>query len=587
MAKQRKGRSISILLSIAILAGGYWLYARGYVRFGKPLTHTAGSDELNAADLQSGKPGHSAAGGSGSQSPQERKVLYWVDPMHPAYKSDKPGTAPDCGMTLVPVYADGGGESAAENMPPEAFKISALKQQLIGVQFGQVQFGPVERTIRAVGRLAFDETKIIRVHTKISGWIDKVFVDYTGQLVKKGQPLFSLYSPELVSTQEEFLIGLKAKQYLSDSQFKDVSTGAQSLYNAARRRLQLWDISDEQILELEKTQKPTRDLTLYAPSDGFVTKRNAYPKQQVTPDTEVYELADLSTIWVMADIYEYELPEVKLGQTAKVSLSYFPGETFVGKVSYIYPELDNMTRTAKVRVDLPNPGFKLKPDMYANVALQINYGKQLFVPQEAVLDAGAEQVVFVALGNGYFEPRKVRLGPKVDNRYIILAGLKPEEKVVTSGNFLIDSESRLKSAMGSMAGMPGMNSGGGGEAGGEQKKSPQQGGQPDHSQHKEQPSQPPSASTNQTPAMGQSQREQKPSEDHSKHEMNKPASPKKKEAPQTPPEVDHSRHQMSGSAPLGQDMSGMDHSQHVQKSAAGGHAGHNPTAAKKPAEEKK
>ncbi|MBZ5553620.1 MAG: efflux RND transporter periplasmic adaptor subunit [Acidobacteriia bacterium] len=473
-----KSKGLFILIAVVVLAGGYWLYSRGFSVVGvskssapqQPVSKAPGErkilywvDSMNPA-YRSDRPGKAPDGmdlvpvyaeGYSATAPGERKILYWMDPMHPAYKSDKPGTAPDCGMTLVPVYADGGGESVGDNLPPGAIKISATKQQLIGVQFGEVLSGPVEKTLRAVGHLAYDETKIIRVHTKISGWIDKVFVDYTGQLVKKGQPLFTVYSPDLLSTQEEFLIGLKAKQYLGDSQFKDVSTGAQSLYNASRRRLQLWDISEAQIEELERTQKPTRDLTLYAPDDGFVTKRNAFPQQQVNPDTEVYEIADLSTIWVLADVYEYELPEVKLGQTARVNLTYFPGKTFAGKVSYIYPEVDNTTRTAKVRIDLPNGDFKLKPDMYASVELQINYGRQLSVPQEAVLDSGAEQTVFVALGNGYFEPRKVQLGAKVDDRYIVLGGLRPQEKVVTSGNFLIDSESQLKSAVAAMAGMPG------------------------------------------------------------------------------------------------------------------------------------
>ncbi|MGB7622077.1 MAG: efflux RND transporter periplasmic adaptor subunit [Terriglobia bacterium] len=529
-----KSKGLFILFIVVVLAGGYWLYSRGFFVSGV---------------RQSSAPQQPVSKATG-----ERKILYWVDSMHPAYKSDKPGTAPDCGMTLVPVYADGGGELTGDNLPPGAIKISATKQQLIGVQFGEVQFGPVEKTIRAVGHLAFNETKIIRVHTKISGWIDKVFVDYTGQLVKKGQPLFTVYSPDLVSTQEEFLIGLKAKQYLSDSQFKDVSTGAQSLYIASRRRLQLWDISDAQIEELERTQKPTRDLTLYAPDDGFVTKRNAFPKQQVNPDTEVYELADLSTIWVLADVYEYELPEIKLGQMARINLTYFPGKIFAGKVSYIYPEVDNTTRTAKIRIELPNADFRLKPDMYASVELQLNYGKQLSVPQEAVLDSGTEQTVFVALGNGYFEPRKVQVGAKVDNRYIVLSGLKPQEKVVTSGNFLIDSESQLKSAVAAMAGMPGMSQG-------------EQGGKP--TQKPQEPMAP-------KPGMSPAPQEQTPPTDHSQPQMNKPASPPKKPTPKPSPGMDHSGH----------DMSTTDHPMGEQKSSGSGQAGHAPSPKKQPPEDK-
>lgn len=441
-----------ILFIVVVLGGGYWFHSHGYIHFGKPdkaVPQTEGQAALPGHD-------HSQAGSSAAKA-GERKILYWVDPMHPAYKSDKPGTAPDCGMDLMPVYADGGGAwgSQAANMPGMV-KISSAKQQLIGVQIGQVHYGSLSRTIRAVGQLSYDETKITRIHTKIAGWIDKVFVDYTGQLVKKGQPLFSIYSPDLVSTEEEFLIGLKAKEYLGDNRFKEVSTGALSLYQAARQRLQRWDISDAQIQELERTQKPLRDLTLYAPYDGFVTKRNAFPKQQVTPDTEVYELADLSTVWVNARVFEYELPEIRLGQSAKVTLSYENTGAYYGKVSYIYPQLDNATRTAKVRVDLPNPDFKLRPDMYANIEFTVNYGKQVSIPSQAVLDSGKEQIVFVVQGEGYFEPRKVRLGDRLGDQVIVLQGLKAGEPIVTSGNFLIDSESQLKSALGGMTGMPGM-----------------------------------------------------------------------------------------------------------------------------------
>ncbi|MDD5544835.1 MAG: efflux RND transporter periplasmic adaptor subunit [Acidobacteriia bacterium] len=444
----RTSRLVLVVVLVGVILGAYWLIHRGYIQIGKPPKGTNPSSAL--------AQGHEGASAEANPSLSQRKILYWVDPMHPAYKSDKPGTAPDCGMELVPVYAKGENEMTSETLPSDAIHIDPQKQQLIGVQLGQVESGPVGSSIRAVGRLAYDETKITRIHTKVTGWIDKVFADYTGQLVKKGQPLFTLYSPDLLSTQEEFLIGLKAKRYLGDSQFKEVSTGAHSLYEASKQRLRLWDVSEDQIQNLERTGKPSRDLTLFAPSDGFVLKRNAFPQQQVTPDTEVYELADLSTIWVLADVYEYELPQIKVGETARVSLNSFPGRVFTGKISFIYPEIDNTTRTAKVRIDLPNPDYTLKPDMYADVELQISYGRQITIPQEAVLDSGNRQTVFVARGNGYFEPRTVELSSKVGGRVIVLSGLKPGETIVTSGNFLIDSESQLKSGTESMAGMPGM-----------------------------------------------------------------------------------------------------------------------------------
>jgi Cu(I)/Ag(I) efflux system membrane fusion protein len=406
---------------------------------------------LLQADSQESSAGHSA-------TPQkaELKVLYWQDPMHPSYKSDKPGKAPDCGMDLVPVYEGGPG---ASNLPEGAFQISTEKQQLIGVTYGEVSYGDVSKTVRAVARLAYDETKIVRIHPKIDGWIENVYVDFTGKEVERGQPLISIYSPDLVSTQQEYLLAKKGLNELSESPFKEAVVGSESLFESAKRRLELWDITDEQIKELEQRGSPAKALTLYAPTSGFVLTRNAYPKQRVTPESELYQIADLSSIWAIADFYEYEAPEIQLDQPATMTLSYYPGKAFRGRVSYIYPQLDNATRTLRVRIDFPNPALMLKPDMYANVDLKIDYGRRLFVPQEAVLDSGSEQTVFVSHEGGYFEPRKVELGAKVDNKFIVLAGLKQGERIVTSANFLIDSESRLKSAASGM-GMPGMSHGG-------------------------------------------------------------------------------------------------------------------------------
>lgn len=383
----------------------------------------------------------------------ERKILYYFDPMHPAYKSDRPGTAPDCGMDLVPVYSDGGAQSAA-SFPAGTVQISPEKQQLIGVQYTQASIRNISRTLRTVGRVTYDETKISHVHTKYEGWIEEVYVDFTGKLIKAGQPLLTIYSPELLQTQQEFLLARRGRTELADSPFRESVYGANSIYEAARKRLELWDVTDQQIAELERSGTPTRAIPLFAPAGGFVTTRNAFPKQRVMPDTELYTIADLSNVWVVADVYESEAPEIRIGQTATVMLSYFSGRVFQGKLSYIYPQLDNTTRTLKVRIEVPNPGFALKPDMYADIAIQIDYGRQVVVPQEAVMDSGAEQQVFIAHEGGYFEPRRVTLGAKADQDVIVLAGLKAGEKIVTSANFLIDSESRLKSATGGM-GAPG------------------------------------------------------------------------------------------------------------------------------------
>ncbi|MBI4455549.1 MAG: efflux RND transporter periplasmic adaptor subunit [Acidobacteria bacterium] len=388
---------------------------------------------------------------SGLLGANERKVLYWVDPMHPKYKSDKPGKAPDCGMDLVPVYADE--ETWAEKPPEGAFKIPTGKQQLMGVRYGTVIQAPMKKTLRAVGRIVYDETRIARVHPKIEGWIEKVYVDFTGKLVDKDQPLVDIYSPALLSTQQEYLLAAKAREHLASNSFKEISSGAVSLYESSRKRLLLWDIDEKTIDEIEKAGQPRKALTLYSPIRGFVLARNAYERQRITPETELYAVADLSNVWVLAEIYEYELELVRVGQKAQLELTYFPGNKFEGIVDYIFPQLDSNTRTLKVRIQVPNPRYLLKPDMYANVTFHISYGTRTAVPVEAVLNSGAEQTVFVAHENGFFEPRKVKIGGEVEDHYIILEGLKPGERVVISGNFLIDSESRLKSAMDSMVGM--------------------------------------------------------------------------------------------------------------------------------------
>jgi RND family efflux transporter MFP subunit len=393
---------------------------------------------------------------------KQPKILYYVDPMNPSNKSDKPGKAP-CGMDMVPVYEEE--RPGAGDLPPGTVRISPEKQQMIGVKLGEAAEMEISKTIRAVGRAAYDETKVAHVHTKFSGWVDKVFVDFIGQPVKKGQPLLSIYSPDLVATQQELLIAGKSRDILKNSQFAEIGSGSESLYRATRDRLKYWDISDSQIDRIERLGTPLKTLTLYSALDGFVIVRNVFPGQQVSPEADLYVIAGLSDIWIQAEVYEYEIQAVKVGQKATVTFPSFPGRTFTGRIGYISPEMDPKTRTLKIRVELANPGFEIKPDMYANVELRLDYGKKLSIPQEAVLDSGADQMVFVAREDGYFEPRKITAGPGVDGRLIVLGGLKAGEKVVTSANFLIDSESQLKSAAGGMEGAHSEHSGhGGGES---------------------------------------------------------------------------------------------------------------------------
>ncbi len=375
-------------------------------------------------------------------APSGKKVLYWYDPMHPKYKSDKPGVAPDCGMDLVPMYeGQGGVENGMISVTPE-------RQRALGVRTAQVEEKVISRTLRTSGLVVPDETRIAHVHVKTAGWIEDVFVDFVGQMVKKGQPLFTLYSPDLVSTQEEYLIAKRGERQLGSSPYQEVAHNSQSLLDSSRERLQLWDLTDAQIKHLDETGQVNRTITVFSPVSGYVTDRKAFPHVSVTGDSDIYTITDLSRVWVMADVYESELPYVKVGQQATITLSYIPGKTFNGRVTYSYPTLDPQTHTAKVRIDVPNSGLMLKPNMFSDVELHIAYGRHMVVPEGAVLNSGTRQVVFVVHDNGKFEPREVTVGPTVDGQTIIEFGLENGETIVSSGNFLLDSESRMKLATG-------------------------------------------------------------------------------------------------------------------------------------------
>ncbi len=385
-------------------------------------------------------PMYEAAPAPAAASQAERKILYWYDPMHPQYKSDKPGKAPDCGMDLVPKYADD--QPAA----PGAVTIAADRQQLMGVRTAVVERQHLTRDIHTSGQFVTDESRLAHVHVKVSGYIEKVFADFPGQSVRKGQPLFTVYSPDLVATQQEYLIAKRGERSMVSSDFPSVSQGAQSLLASARERLKLWDISDAQIEKLDRSGEVSRTMTIYSPVSGVIQDRKAFPNTAVNPDTDLYTVADLSRLWVNADIYEYEAPYVRVGQPAEVRLSYFPGKVWQGRINFIYPQMDAQTRTLKVRIDLPNPGLQLKPQMFADVTVKVDYGDNVVVPEEAVLDSGREQTVFVSVGEGRFVPRKVTAGAHVEGKVVILSGLKAGDTIVTSGNFLVDSESQLRSA---------------------------------------------------------------------------------------------------------------------------------------------
>lgn len=379
-------------------------------------------------------------------------------------KSSLPTARPDALDMMEKADATPGGKVIAKdkdvgNTSPftDAVIVSARKQQLIGVKTTKAQVMWLTRNMRTVGQVEVDERLLEHVHIKLEGWVEKLYVRFTGEEVKKGQMLFEIYSPDLVATQDEYLLALKSVKELGDSEFSEVAEGARSLLEVTKRRFALWDITPDHIENLERTGKVLRTLPLHAPISGYVLHMNLREGMYVTPDLELYTLADLSRVWVLADFYEYEIPEVKMGQQASISLAYFPGKKFQGKVTYIYPVLDPKTRTVKVRFEFPNPDWKLKPGMFSNVELSIPLGKRLVVPNSAVLDSGTEQRIFVTQGEGMFEPRIVRVGIRTQKWYEILEGVEEGETVVSSANFLLDSESNLKSASGMM--MPGMDMG--------------------------------------------------------------------------------------------------------------------------------
>ncbi|HWO99715.1 MAG TPA: efflux RND transporter periplasmic adaptor subunit [Methylococcus sp.] len=331
--------------------------------------------------------------------------------------------------------------------------ISPERLQEIGVRFEIAEKRPLTRTIRTVGRIEIDERRLANVNIKIEGWIDRLYVSATGDHVRKGQVLFTLYSPELVATQQEYLLALQSVRDLGRSEFPEVAQGAQSLLEVTRRRLLLWDIPEHHIEDLERTGQVLKTLPIHAPMSGTVIERKALAGMYVRPGDQLYTIADLTSIWALADIYEYELPLIRVGQIADVTLSYDPQTHFEARVDFIYPTIDPQARTAKVRFKLANPEERLKPDMYANVELKIPLGTRLAVPKDAVLETGERRIIFIHHGGGKLEWRNVRTGLRADGWVEVTEGLEAGDHIVTSANFLIDSESQLKAAVGGMAGM--------------------------------------------------------------------------------------------------------------------------------------
>jgi len=374
-------------------------------------------------------------------------------PMHPYYTSDRPGECPICGMDLVPVEEkEGHGEHGSQVEGFASLELDPRQQQLIGVTTAPVERKVVTRTVRAAGTVVPDERRLFMVHSKVSGWIDRLYVDSTGQPVAAGQPLLSLYSPEFYATQEEYLVARGALREPGPGGEEETSWGTEALRDAAERRLAYWDVDPAAVERLAEAGEPTKALTVRSPYSGYVLEKQARVGMYVQPGAPLYTVADLSRVWVEADVYEYELPFVKVGQRVRITLPYYPAEPLEGTVKFIYPFLNASSRTIRLRVDVANPGLKLKPDMFADVSLEQELGEHLVVPTEAVLDSGERKIVFVAHDGGHFEPREITVAARVEDYYVVAGGLREGETVVTSGNFLIDSESRIKGALAAMGG---------------------------------------------------------------------------------------------------------------------------------------
>jgi len=413
---------------ITLFAAGTAAYFLGYLR--PAASGTKGDQATTQAVNGKGKPHH------------------WRSGMDPTEVYNHPGKD-RMGMALVPVYE--GDESAG---PPGTIKVDPVTIQNIGVKTVIVKRRQLSREIRTVGRVAYNEERTREITLKVGGWVERQHVNFIGQEVSKGAPLLEIYSPDLVSTQEEYLLALRYKDRLEESPSSGIIKGSDTLLKSAETRLRYWDISNEQIKALRERGKITRTMVLHAPFRGIITERSILEGGHAQPGQPLYHIADISNVWVYADIYEYEAPWIKLGQTAEMTLAYEPGAVYHGKVTYLYPYVKNTTRTLQVRMEFKNSkGFKLKPDMWANVTLKSAVAREgLAVPVQSVIRTGTKDIALVALEGGRFEPRELRLGAQAGDEFQVLDGLKEGERVVTSAQFLINSESNLQSALSKMLG---------------------------------------------------------------------------------------------------------------------------------------
>lgn len=409
---------------------------------GMKLTKIEGTPAPGGATAASPAPAAKPSGGA-------RKILFYRNPMNPNVTSKSPAKD-EMGMDFVPVYEDEAkGSGGGGNLPAgyAAVQVGMERAQLAGIQSATAVREAISRPVRAVGIVVPDERRIRRVQAKIDGWIEKLYTNFTGQLVTKGQPLMEIYSPDLVAAQREYLSARAGVDRMKESPYEDARQMSSGLAQAARARLKLFDVPESFIEELERTGKVRRTVTLNAPVSGYVTGKEIFEGTRVSPGMDLLTVTDLSRVWIDADLYEYEAQSVRVGQTAVLDTEADPGAKMKGRVAYIYPTISPETRTLKVRFDFPNPGLRLKPQMYANVSLDLHSVTGVVIPDSALIETGLRVIAFVDAGGGSFEPREVKVGVRGDGKAQILSGVKAGDNVVVGANFLLDSESKLRAAL--------------------------------------------------------------------------------------------------------------------------------------------
>lgn len=408
------------ILLVAVAAAGGWLYTNGWFK-----------DD------------------GGGHSKLEHKVQLWTCSMHPFIVKDKPGTCPICGMELIKKNegAAGGEQTAEQKQQADMLghvSLSPTQRVMANVATVAAKQSVMYKEINAVGLVQFDQSRQAKVTAWIAGRIDQLHVNKVGDIVSKDKPVAEIYSPDLVATQQEYLLAVKSRDQLKNSPIASISQNGEGLVQSARQRLMLFGVKENQIAELEKAGKPNIRLPIYTPLSGVVIEKMMQQGQYVNTGEVLFNIADLSQVWVEVEVYENEFPNIHLGQQVEIRSQSFPGKAFSGKIAYIYPFLDPKTRTIKARVEMANPGLKLKPDMFVNAIIKVPLGSAIVVPVTALIDTGKRQVVWVETSAGMFEPRDVQVGQRTDEKVQILSGIKPGDKVAVSGSYLIDSESQLK-----------------------------------------------------------------------------------------------------------------------------------------------